>query len=496
MKKFGILILAAILGSGITLGVYQFIDKKNDTRALPELAYNMPVKSAVFTLDKKGEIVPLDFTSIAEDVMDAVVHIKSTQIIRSQRQNPQQNPYYDFFEHFFGPEFRPQRPQQGPQERVGAGSGVIISADGYIVTNNHVVDKADEVEVTLHDNRNYKAKVVGTDPSTDLALLQIKEEGLPFLPFLDSDVIKVGEWVLAVGNPFNLNSTVTAGIVSAKGRNINILGQSAIESFIQTDAAINPGNSGGALVNLQGGLIGVNTAIASPTGSYAGYGFAVPSNLVKKVVYDIMEYGSVQRGYLGVFIRDINAELAKEKGLSISRGVYVDSLMQDGSAKEAGIKEGDIILKVGDAVVNTAPELQEQIARHRPGDKVDVLISRSGKEKSYNITLKGREGEKKIARESEKGVLEQLGVELKPLDKERAQQLGIKGGLEVTALKQGILSRETSIKKGFIITGVNNKSVTTEKELVETLEKLEGGVMLEGVYENYPGTLYYAFGMK
>lgn len=503
MRKFGILILAAILGSAITIGTNHFIEKENNSKNKLVSFDDVPVRSAVYTLDGEGDLIPLDFTQVAENVMDAVVHIKSTQSFRGQMQYQQQyDPLNEFFndelfEHFFGPQnkMRP-RGQSQPQQRVGAGSGVIISNDGYIVTNNHVVENADDVEVTLHDNRTYKAKVVGTDPSTDLALLQIKENDLVFLPFLNSNKVNVGEWVLAIGNPFNLNSTVTAGIVSAKGRNINILGNSAIESFIQTDAAINPGNSGGALVNLQGGLIGINTAIASPTGSYAGYGFAVPSNLVKKVVYDIMEYGSVQRGFLGVYILDVNAKLAKDKNLDVMQGVYVDSLMENSAAKDAGVLEGDVILEVNGNAINTAPELQEMIAIHRPGDKVNVLIDRNGKTKKYEITLNNKDGEKKVARVEDKGIFDVLGVELKPIGKDKAEKIGVKGGLEVVKLSDGKLKRETSIKEGFVITSVNNQKVATIDDLEKALNNIKGGVLLEGIYENYPGALYYAFGLE
>ena len=333
-----------------------------------------PVHGTVFTLNEEKELIPLDFTAVAEQVMDAVVHIKSTQVVaqaspgpRGYRQLP--DPFGDLFGDFFRPHFRFEGPHpQIPNPSVGTGSGVIINSEGYIVTNNHVIAGASDIEVTLHDNRTYKAKVIGTDPSTDLALIQIKEKNLPTLPLVNSDDVRVGEWVLAVGNPLNLNSTVTAGIVSAKSRNINILqDQYAIESFIQTDAAINPGNSGGALVNLQGGLIGINTAIASPTGAYAGYGFAVPSNLVSKVVEDLLKHGVVQRGYLGVSIRGVDGSLAREKDLVVTRGVYVDSVMDKSAADEAGIKAGDVIKEINGYSVTTAPQLLEIIGRYRPG---------------------------------------------------------------------------------------------------------------------------------
>ncbi|HLF34906.1 MAG TPA: trypsin-like peptidase domain-containing protein, partial [Cyclobacteriaceae bacterium] len=314
-----------------------------------------PAKEILYTRNSSGEFFPVDFTGIAEKVMPAVVHIRSTVELataragqRSQENIPDQFRDMfgdDLFRRFFGPDF-----DEGPDNHgygVSTGSGVILNDEGYIVTNNHVIADANDIEVTLHDNRSYKASVIGADPMTDLAVIRIKEKNLPTLPLVNSDEVKVGEWVMAVGNPFNLNSTVTAGIVSAKSRNINILrDQYAIEAFIQTDAAINPGNSGGALVNLQGGLIGINTAIQSTTGAYAGYGFAVPSNLVDKVVGDILKYGNVQRGYLGVNIRSINAELARDKKLDLTEGVYVDSVLENSAAQAADVRVGDVILEV------------------------------------------------------------------------------------------------------------------------------------------------------
>ena len=372
----------------------------------------------------------------------------------------------------------------------------MITDDGYIVTNNHVIANASDIEVTLHDNRTYKAKVIGTDPSTDLALIQIKEKGLPFLPFGNSDEVKVGEWVLAVGNPFNLNSTVTAGIVSAKGRNINILpNQSAIESFIQTDAAINPGNSGGALVDMNGGLIGVNTAIASPTGAYAGYGFAVPAQMVEKVVSDLKKYGMVQRGYLGIMIRDVDGNLAREKDLAITAGVYVDSLLENSAAKAAGLEKGDVILAVDGKEVKKAPELQELVARHRPGDKVSLKVDRSGQEKVYIVTLNNREGKTELLDKDSPTVLTVLGAELEDLDQRTAKKLDIEGGVRVNKLYPGKLRQQTQMKEGFIITKVNQQTIRSVDQLIEMLQNYEGGVMVEGVYEDIPGTYYYAFGL-
>ncbi|MBA2745933.1 MAG: trypsin-like peptidase domain-containing protein, partial [Flavisolibacter sp.] len=320
----------------------------------------------------------LEFVEASESTVPAVVHVTTTYGATSSN-NQSYNPFQDFF---WG-----DRGSRNPTPAMSSGSGVIISEDGYIVTNNHVVANSDKVEITLNDKRTLLAKVIGTDPSTDLALLKIDEKGLPFIPYGNSDVVRVGEWVLAVGNPFNLTSTVTAGIVSAKARNIHILPdqQFPIESFIQTDAAVNPGNSGGALVNTNGDLIGINTAIASNTGAYTGYSFAIPVNMVKKVVDDLLEYGNVQRGFIGVNIRDIDSKFAVEKGIKSLKGVYVAGITEGGAAASAGIREGDIITKISGNNVNTSPELQEQVSRFRPGDKVEVTLVREGDEKTVLV---------------------------------------------------------------------------------------------------------------
>jgi len=506
MKKIGILILSAVIGSALTLGTFIIVKPWNGKSIKIEHISGSPVVRAAYTVDKKGEIIPLDFTDVAKKVMPAVVHIKSTQVQNVKNYNYRGNPdpFRDFFDddifkYFFGPQDRfqyPQPQQRGPQARVGTGSGVIINSEGYIVTNNHVIKNADDIEVTLDDNRVYKAKVIGTDPSTDLALIQIKEKDLPSLPLVNSDNVEVGEWVMAVGNPFNLNSTVTAGIVSAKGRNINILqDRSAIESFIQTDAAINPGNSGGALVNLQGGLIGINTAIASPTGAYAGYGFAVPSNIVSKVVEDLLKYGMVQRGYLGLIIRNVDGNLAKEKELDVTAGVYVDSIADNSAAGDAGVEVGDVILEVDGTEVKTTAKLLEIIGSHHPGDKVAIKIDRKSKEMEFLITLRNQEGKEKMFERGTKEILDIIGVEIEEVDKKTANKLDLVGGLRITKLYPGKLKRQTDIKAGFIITKVDGKTMKTIDEFVKYLENKKGGVMVEGVYEEYPGTYYYAFGL-
>ncbi len=483
----------ALAVSSLVVGVYHYVLLPSAPTLKIEHISGTPARSAVYTLGENGEPILLDFTRIAETAMQAVVHVKSTATRRNNRE--QRDPLEDFFGSPFDRFFR--MPDWQPS--VGTGSGVIISADGYIVTNNHVIAKADDIEVTLHDNRTYKATVVGTDPTTDLAVLQIKEKNLPTIPFANSDAVRVGEWVMAVGNPFNLTSTVTAGIVSAKARNINILREKfAVESFIQTDAAINPGNSGGALVNLEGGLIGINTAIASNTGSYAGYGFAVPSNIVSKVVEDLIQYGSVQRGVLGVMIRNLDGNLAREKGLDLTQGAYVDSLLENSAAGAAGIKPGDVIISVNDAPVTNSSSLQELIARHRPGDVVKVKVNRKGAVKTFDVRLTTRSGKDKITASkngSDADVLGILGIELEAIDKKTAQKLEIPGGLRVKSIDEGKIRRSTSMREGFIITHLDGKPIDDVEEFVRALKGRKGGVMLEGVYPDQPGVHYYAFGM-
>lgn len=431
----------------------------------------------------------LDFTQAAEIAMPAVVHITSTQNIR-RNTNTQRHP----LEEFFWPD-RPQTPRsQSPI--VSTGSGVIVSADGYIVTNNHVIDGADKIEVSLNDNRTLTAQLIGADTSTDLALLKLDGTDFPYLDFGPSDQVKVGQWVLAVGNPFNLNSTVTAGIISAKGRNINILHDKyAIESFLQTDAAINPGNSGGALVNLSGQLIGINTAIASPTGSYSGYGFAVPSEIVRKVAGDLREYGIVQRGFLGVSIRDVNAELATEKGLKVAEGVYVADVLETGAAKQAGIEVGDVIVEVYDHPIKTSSQLQESVGRGRPGDSVKVTVDRNGKEKSFTVILTNKSGATGPVNKVQDDMLSELGIEVRNIDKNEQNELGIEGGVKVTEILSGTIHKFTDMRPGFIITRIDKTAVSTVEELISALKDKKGGVMIEGQYPGIPGTIYYAFGM-
>ncbi|MEL6670608.1 MAG: Do family serine endopeptidase [Bacteroidota bacterium] len=490
LKLVGVVMAATIFGSVLTLGLYRTFSPEQAVLRV-EHRNSLPSMNTKYTDELTA--APTDFTVAAEQVMPTVVHIKSTVVSRrTSTRNQQQIP--DLFRDFFGEDFNP-RGRSAPQPRVGSGSGVILSPDGYIVTNNHVIDQAEDIEVSLFDNRSFKAEIIGTDPSTDLALIKIDVEDLPYVAFTNSDEVKVGEWVLAIGNPFNLNSTVTAGIVSAKARNINILrDQAAIESFIQTDAAVNPGNSGGALVDLEGNLIGINTAIASTTGSFAGYSFAVPANLVRKVVEDLMQHGVVQRGYLGVIIRNVDGDLAEEKNIDVIPGVYVDSLMGSSAAAKAGVEIGDIITAVDGQAVNNISALQAAIGTHRPGDKVALDINRDGKARSLEVVLRNRSGNTdKVERKVDQ--LGFLGAKFEDLDSKTAQAMDLDGGVKVNALTRGKITEETNMREGFIITHVNGNKIANVEELTSALKNKKGGVMLEGVYENLPGSYYYAFGM-
>lgn len=426
--------------------------------------------------------MPEGFVAASDATVPAVVHVKTTYSVNGS--SGAYNPFQDFF---WG-----DRGYRNPSPPRSAGSGVIITDDGFIVTNNHVVENSEKVEVTLHDKRTLQAKVIGTDPSTDLALLKVEDKGLPYLPYGNSDNVKVGEWVLAVGNPFNLTSTVTAGIVSAKARNISILPdqQFPIESFIQTDAAVNPGNSGGALVDTQGNLIGINTAIASSTGSYSGYSFAIPVNIVKKVVSDLIEFGNVQRAFIGVSIRDIDSKLAEEKGIKKLNGVFVAGLTEGGAAQNAGIEEGDIITKVGGVEVNSTPELQEQVSKYRPGDKVEVTINRNSNFRNVTVTLRNKDGDTKVVKNE---TVSHLGAEFEAVSREESARLGIKNGVKITRLDAGKL-RNAGIREGFIIQSIDNRPVVSPSDITAVLNSKKGGVLIEGIYPN--GTrAYYGFGL-
>ena len=499
MKQFGQLLLAAVLGSVCTLSAYQWWGKENQGVRIEHIN-GIPTSTVGYSLNKDGQPVPLDLTATAEKVTKAVVYIRSISSDMGEAKEST-DPLQQFF---FGPGQAPRGPSQS------SGSGVIINADGYIATNNHVVQGADKVEVTLSDNRVFKAEVIGTDPDTDIALIKIDQKALPYLSFVNSDESKVGEWVLAVGNPFNLNSTVTAGIISAKGRSLNIInsnsraekntGNTGIESFIQTDAAINPGNSGGALVNLNGGLLGINTAIASPTGSYSGYGFAVPSNIVSKVVEDLLAYGTVQRGWLGIEVHSINEEFARQEDLSVTEGAYVNSFggfEEKSAAKAAGVQKGDVIVKLDEVKINSSTALIEYIGRKRPGDKVVVTLNRKGKDLVIPVTLKNRDGKMGTVARLEKDAIASLGLELEDVDAKTLKKLDLPAGIKVKSLENGKIARYTDMHEGFIITHVDDAPVKSAKDLSELLKKKKAGdlVTFSGIYEEYPREYIYAIRM-
>jgi len=472
------------MGGIISLGAFKFLTNGEKTsevaapkKATLEFAQKVNLPGPVGTIE--------DFTFAAQKTVNGVVHVKTEVEVQNAY-----NPWADFFG---------GQAQLEPYIQSGSGSGVIISNDGYIITNNHVIEGADKIEVSLNDNRTYEAELVGTDPGTDIAVLKINGTGLPAILIGNSDNVKIGEWVLAVGNPFDLTSTVTAGIVSAKARNIDLLDGDPfkeifpVESFIQTDAAVNPGNSGGALVNTNGELIGINTAIASRTGSFAGYSFAVPSSIASKVAEDIITYGKVQRAFIGVRIEPVTSQLAEELDLDEIKGIYVNSLTENGGAALGGIKGGDIILEVNGREVNSVPALQEEVSKYRPGDKVGVTVLSGKKIKTLDIELRDNQGKTEISTPEELDITSILGAQIIDVPQEVSSKLGIAGGAQVYELDKGKLSMN-GIKKGFIITKIDGNIIKNKRDFESIIEQKSGGVLLEGVYEN--GTkAYYGFGL-
>ena len=496
MNKWISLVAAGCIGGIITVGAVKVLDTNQQKEVVLQVADTTPSFALAKNLTA-GNALELDFSAVAEKVTPAVVSIMAKVEVRGGTLPQTIDPFREFFgDRFFG---QPMQPDRGQQERfsTSTGSGVIISKEGYIVTNNHVVAGAKELEVTLTDKRSFKAKVIGTDPSTDLAVIQIRENNLPILQFGNSDLTKVGSWVLAVGNPYNLSSTVTAGVVSAKGRNLRIVkDQSPIESFIQTDAAINPGNSGGALVNVSGDLVGINTAISSPTGSFSGYGFAVPSNLVMKVVEDIIKYGAVQRGYLGILISDMDSKKADANDIDFIQGIYVDSILSESAAKDAGVKKGDIIIKVDGKEVKNVGELQERIGRHRPGEVVNLTVNRNGKEQILPVTLKNKDGKTEVIKKEDRDVAAMLGAEFEDLSEKDRKKAAVEYGVKVTKVHSGgKMNIQSDIEAGFIITKIDKQPVKSVKELKKMLHNRQGGVMIEGVYPGDPDVKYFALGL-
>jgi Do/DeqQ family serine protease len=474
-----LMIAAASFGGGAWIyGQHQQQEQQNN---------NSSQHAALFThanynsSPSGGPVV--DFEKAATKAAPAVVHIRT--VMKAKQVSGDMDMGNDllkqFFDHGFGGNGRPQ--MQMPEQKA-SGSGVLISADGYIVTNNHVVEGTSQLTVTLNDKQDYKAKVIGTDPSTDLAVIKIEGHDFPFLTFSNSDNVHLGQWVLAIGYPLNLSTTVTSGIVSAKSRSIGVNSRNSstpVESFIQTDAAVNPGNSGGALVNTDGDVIGINSAIASPTGSYAGYSYAIPSNLVQKVASDIIKYGSTKRAYLGIMYPNdqMSEEDRGKNNIKEGNGVFVMDVAKGSSAEEAGIEKGDFITKINGTVINAGNEMIEKISALRPGDKITITYTHNGTEKSAAVTLKGSAGTYASVKEQ---VIEQLGASFQAMDNNK--------GVMIKQLGQGLLSDQTRIKEGFIITKVNNTKVTTVEELKGALKQAGNSAVISGIYPDAPGTVY------
>jgi Do/DeqQ family serine protease len=484
--------ISAIVGFLSAWGFHKYEERNYYYSGSLQDSGKLPVNYAGFF----GERTPansIDFTAAATAATPAVVHIKTITKAKKITNNlpKQRNPFSDFFgDDFFDFFWGPQMPQMTPEQRA-SGSGVLISEDGYIVTNNHVIEKADEINITLSNKKSYKAKLIASDVNTDIAVLKIEGRGFPYVVYGNSDDVKLGQWVLAVGYPLNLDVTVTAGIISAKSRAIGInQGPAPIESFLQTDAAVNPGNSGGALINTSGELIGINSAIASPTGAYAGYSYAIPVNIVKKIVNDLIKYGAVQRAYLGIEYLSELADDAKKKELGVpdGEGVYVRSVADGGAAQQAGIKAGDIIIKINNVPVSSGSELQEQIARYKPGDKISVTYLRGGKQNIVNVTLKNKSGT--YAEVKKETVLDKLGGELVTIDAATAKKNGIDGGVQVKKLGEGAL-KNSRIQEGFIIISINGEPIKNLDDLKQVLSNVSGTVRVEGIYPGYEETYGY-----
>lgn len=430
-----------------------------------------------------------DLTYAAENTVPAVVNIENIRIVK--RSNEHYGRGYDPFSQLFG---MPQgRRQSTPQEQRSGGSGVIISEDGYIITNNHVIEGASELKITLSDGRSFEAKLVGADPTTDIALVKIEAGNLSFIEFGDSGKLRLGEWLVAVGNPYGLNSTVTAGIVSAKGRDLNVIpGEFRLESFIQTDAAVNPGNSGGALVNTKGELVGINTVIKSPTGSYAGYSFAVPSIIVNKIVVDLMEYGIVQRAMLGVGYTEITDEFLEQYGNEIGvqekKGLYISSVDPNGAAAEAGVEKGDVLIAINNVQTNRSTHLQEEIVKFRPNETVNISVKRDGKVKHFEVLLRNKIGEAKLLDRNSEGVIDFLGGEFRNLDQRKLKSLDIKHGVQVVKLGNELLFR-AGIREGYIITHINGSPISKVSDLSKLTQRVE---TIDGLYPNGRYISYYS----
>lgn len=478
MNKSVLTVIASAVLAGITaFGVVRACSPSSDANHLTTSSDG----SAFRTVNLSQQDYP-DFTFAAESAVDAVVYVK---VSIQSRQNYSSDPFFKFF---FGDQAMPQS-----REQHGSGSGVIIRPDGYIVTNNHVVSRASKVEVMLNNNQTYPATVVGTDPATDVAILKIDADNLPVVPFGDSDKLRLGQWVIAIGSPYDLRSTITAGIVSAKGRRMpDYNGEFKIESFIQTDAAVNPGNSGGALVNQKGELVGVNTAIISQTGSYAGYSFAIPSNIVKKIADDLIDYGSVKRAFLGVTMSEITDEKAKELKLFSPNGVYIEEVLKGGAAEKAGIKRGDVIIRVDSTEIRSASSLQEKVSSFNPGDKAEVVVVREGEQKNLIVTFQGTSSETGTV--DVDGAVAFYGAKIKEASKETLEALSLRNGVEIVSVGPGKV-QEAGAKEGFIIMYVNDQPVSKPEDVINIVKKAKRAVYIEGVTSTGRAA-YFAFGKE
>jgi serine protease Do len=483
-QTFAGIVIAIIVGGGLTLGGYQLLTVKSKRVTFlyepntPQQAIQLARLPAVGSHTEAPDLV-----HAAQIATPAVVHIKAKYEAKLVQAPRPTTPFEQLFKEFFGEGFGSDPREDKSQPQQATGSGVIIAADGYIVTNNHVIEGADQIEVTLDDNRQYSAQLVGQDSNTDLALLKIKEKGLPYLQFGNSDTLQVGEWVLAVGNPFNLTSTVTKGIVSAKARTIDIVqnrNQMRIEAFIQTDAAVNRGNSGGALVNLEGELVGINTAIATNTGNFTGYSFAIPASIVQKITDDLKKYGAVQRAMLGISIRDVDANLAEKEGLKMVSGVYIDDVNKNGAAAAAGIQRGDVIVAINGNKVKKSSQVQEQIARYKPNDEVRITYFRKDREKTVTVVLKGLEEKAQIVRK--KDSVEVGGAVFERIDQATQRQLEITEGVRVKAIKAGPW-KQAGIRQNFIITRIDEERVEHLDQFVNILTRKERRFWVDGFYQ-------------
>lgn len=487
-QSLAAMLVVAATSVGSVWGYSQYQQKQSDTSRIESNLF----KPVSYTGDPAADGPAVDFEKAATKAVPAVVHIKTlTKAKQTTSRDMEDNPFRDFFGDGFGDLFGGRGNMQ-PQVQRASGSGVIVSADGYIVTNNHVVDGADEFTVTLSNNKTYKGKLIGKDPSSDLAVVKIDASNLSFMNFANSDDVHLGQWVLAIGYPLNLDATVTSGIVSAKSRSLGINSRQSkapLEAFIQTDAAINPGNSGGALVNLDGDLIGINSAIASPTGSYAGYGYAIPSNMVKKIAADIIKYGSAKRAYLGVMYGSdqMSDEDRAKNNIKDGDGVYVMDVAKNSAAEEAGIQKGDFITGINGAPIATGTQLIEKIAIMRPGDKVNITYRHNGVEKNATATLKGESGTYASIKEQ---AVDQLGASFENLDSQKASRLGIAGGVVIKNLQQGVLTDQTRIKEGFIITKINNQRVSSVDGLKQALANAGSSAIISGIYPDHPEREY------